>query len=180
MVKASMPRLSLDAMTSAILLVLGAAMVWEGAAVFAPAVPAAGCAAAGTAGLPATPPPEAELARVRVLVDGNAAAGGEAAAALAREYPASPEALVLLARSLEGRGAPAGEAVRAWARAVEIDPALADARAPRYLGGRIGELAERELARLRDLRRARSLDAAEEAELSDVYYLRRRLAGGCE
>ncbi len=173
--KAGLRRVSFDALTTAVLLVLGAAVARQGAAVFAPPAPGYGAPEHTGAHSPPAPPPEAELARVRVLVDGNDPAAGAAAAGLAREYPASAEALILLARGLEG-----GAAVRAWARAVELDPSLADAHSPRYLGGRIGESVERELERLRDIKRARLLDAEEDAELSDVYYLRRRLAGGCE
>jgi hypothetical protein len=116
---------------------------------------------------------------VRVLVDGNDPAAGEAAAGLVARFPGSPEAWTLHARQREGAGDGAGAAV-AWARAVRLDPDLADARSPRSLAGRIGELAEKELARLRGLRRERSLDAGEGGELEAVYYLRRRLAGGCE
>jgi hypothetical protein len=169
-----------DRLTELVLLLLAAAAVWQGAALLRP--PSPDDAQASPLGLSRgakAPPPAAELDRVRILVDGNDPAAGQAAARLAELFPQSSEAWTLAARQREGAGDGAGAAL-AWARAVRLDPALADDKSPRFLGARIGALAEKELARLRALKGGRALAADERGELEAVYYLRRRLAGGCE
>jgi len=170
---------SIDRVSELALLVLAAAIAWQGAALFPPRQ-GEGSAGAPLASLcPASPPPSSELDRVRLLVDGNGAGAREAALGLAASFPGSAGAWEILGRFLEGAGEE-GPAVRAWARAVRLDPGLGDRGSPAYLGGRIGALAERSLARLRKAKAGRALSPAEGEELDAVYYLRRRLAGGCE
>jgi len=55
-----------------------------------------------------------------------------------------------------------------------------DERSPICLAGRVEPLVERSFARLKDAKRARALMQEEKNLLKAVYFLRRRLAGGCE
>ncbi len=135
-----------------------------------------GASSSGTAPLPA---PAERLDRVRALVDGNDAGAREATALLTAEFPRDAAGWELKARFHQGAGE-RPEAVLAWARAVREEPELADEGGARFRGDLIEALAEEEFARLRAARSRGALAPGEKQELEAVYYLRRRLAGGCE
>lgn len=120
----------------------------------------------------------ARLAQVRRLVDGSGDADRELSDLL-EGYPGRHEAWSLAGRYHEaaGRSAPS---LMAYATAVRLQPDYLDDRSGLYLGGRIGKLVDTEMERLSALKRKGSLQPADKAEIKAAYFLKRRLAGGCE
>ena len=121
---------------------------------------------------------EKGLNDARVLVDSN----GDAEAALLtlqRRYPGRHEVWSLSGRYRESLGEESA-AINSYARAIRLNGDYLDERSPICLAGRVEPLVERSFARLKDAKRARALTQEEKNLLKAVYFLRRRLAGGCE
>ncbi len=129
-------------------------------------------------------PPDERLAfekglnDARILVDSN----GDADAALLtlqRRYPGRHEVWSLSGRYRESVGDVAAAIMR-YARAVRLNGDYLDKGSSIYLAGRIESLVDRSFVRLKDIKKARGLTVEEKDLLKAVYFLRRRLAGGCE
>ena len=119
-----------------------------------------------------------DLARVRHLVDGNGEPE-EVLSGLISQYPGRHEVWALSARYREGAG-DRYEAVMDYARAARLHPDYLDDRSPLYIGGRVERLVQRVFAELRGVRDAGKLADVDRKTLEAVYFIRRRLAGGCE
>ncbi len=118
------------------------------------------------------------IKEARLLVDGN----GDPAAALAelkKLYPGRHEVWALSARSHENTG-DNRDALMDYARAVRLKGDYLDAGSPLYLGGRIRSLVRRIFPALLKKKKREELAGNEKELLKVVYFLRRRIAGGCE
>jgi len=94
-------------------------------------------------------------------------------------FPGRHEVWALAARSAEAQGRE-GEALLDFARAVRLQPDYLDKRSALFLGKRIEALTGKVMAGLDAARTSRVLDGAEKELLKTAYFLRRRMAGGCE
>ncbi len=118
------------------------------------------------------------FSEARRLVDGN----GDADVLLAELqdlFPGRHEVWALSARRLEAQGLE-DRALLAYARAVRLDPHYLEEGADLYLGRRIERITHRVMDRLTSQRSRAGLGPEEEQVLKAGYFLRRRLAGGCE
>jgi hypothetical protein len=120
----------------------------------------------------------ASLTEVRMLVDTNRNAE-QGLASLLEGYPGRHEGWALSGRYHEAAGN-VSMAVASYAVAVRLEPDYLDENSSLYLGSRIENAAHREFGRLMDLKNSGSLSGEDKALLKQVYFLRRRLAGGCE
>jgi len=118
------------------------------------------------------------IKEARLLVDGN----GNPAAVLAelqKQYPGRHEVWALSARFQENMGDDR-EALMDYARAVRLKGDYLDEGSPLYLGGRIKSLVKRTFSNLSKKKKQEGLAGDEKELLKVVYFLRRRIAGGCE
>ncbi len=120
----------------------------------------------------------ARLDAARVIVDTNRQAD-DALAALKDVYARRHEVWALCARYNEARSQ-WGTALHDYAYAVRLEPAYLDEGSPLFLGDRIGRLVERRVESLLAAKSSGAFGKEEAAELKTAYFLKRRLAGGCE
>lgn len=114
---------------------------------------------------------------VRRKVDSNVEPG-LTLSRLLRDYPGRHEVWTVSARYEESAGRE-GSALVSYAHAVRLEPDYLDRNSDLYLGGRIVRVLDRameDLLKARD----RGLDEQEKIQLEAAYFLKRRLAGGCE
>ncbi|MFV1956174.1 MAG: tetratricopeptide repeat protein [bacterium] len=119
-----------------------------------------------------------ELAQARLVVDGD----GDAAdilEELKKKYPGRHEVWALSARFLEVEGKNL-EALSHYARAVRLNPNYIEEDSPIFLGHRIKSLTNNVLEDLILKKRRSGLSPGESEYLKIAYFLRRRMAGGCE
>lgn len=94
-------------------------------------------------------------------------------------FPGRHEVWALTARHSESQGRD-NEALAAYARAVRLQPDYLDERSGFYLGGRIEALTGKVMDGLLVMRKKGGLDSTGKKLLKTAYFLKRRLAGGCE
>ncbi len=119
-----------------------------------------------------------ELDQVRLVVDSNGDAV-DILEELKKKYPGRHEVWALSARFLEAVGENQ-QALSHYARAVRLDPGYFDKDSPIYLGHRIKSLNHNVFEDLILKKRRSGLSPGESEYLKIAYFLRRRLAGGCE
>jgi cytochrome c-type biogenesis protein CcmH/NrfG len=95
------------------------------------------------------------------------------------DFPGRHEVWALTARHSESEGRDP-EALTAYARAVRLQPDYLDERSGLFLGKRIEVLTARVMDELNTARSDRGLDSDGKELLKTAYFLKRRLAGGCE
>ncbi len=94
-------------------------------------------------------------------------------------FPGRHEVWALAARYSESEGRD-GDALAAYARVVRLQPDYLDKKSGLFLGKRIEVLTERVMGELDAAKSSRELDNAGKKLLKTAYFLKRRLAGGCE
>lgn len=94
-------------------------------------------------------------------------------------FPGRHEVWALTARHSESEGRDS-EALAAYARAVRLQPDYLDERSGLFLGKRIEALTGKVMDGLLVMRKKGGLDRAGKKLLKTAYFLKRRLAGGCE
>ena len=94
-------------------------------------------------------------------------------------FPGRHEVWALAARHWEAEGQDS-EALVAYARAVRLQPDYLDEGSELFLGKRIQALAVKVMGELDAARRNQGLDSTGKKLLKTAYFLKRRLAGGCE
>ena len=94
-------------------------------------------------------------------------------------FPGRHEVWALAARHSESVGSD-NEALVAYARAVRLQPEYMDKKSGLFLGKRIEVLTLRVMGELDTARNSGDLDSAGKNLLKTAYFLKRRLAGGCE
>jgi tetratricopeptide (TPR) repeat protein len=98
---------------------------------------------------------------------------------IVKMYPDNPQSYVYLARVHLKQGR-LGESLRNYRIAVEMEPDYVDERTPLFIGDEIEDLVEEgreKFGREKDLKPE---DEEVRKTLKDIYYIQRRLAGGCE
>jgi hypothetical protein len=100
-------------------------------------------------------------------------------AELKESFPGRHEVWAVAGRYFEYRGEEK-DAVFAYARAVRLQPDYLDERSGLFLGKRIEALTGKIMGELFAVRSSRELDSGEKQLLKTAYFLKRRLAGGCE
>jgi cytochrome c-type biogenesis protein CcmH/NrfG len=121
---------------------------------------------------------QALLSQARRLADSN----GDPEPLLTElkgNFPGRHEVWALTARHRESEGRD-GDSLAAYARAVRLQPDYLDERSGLFLGKRIEVLTGRVMDELDTARRRGGLDSAGKELLKTAYFLKRRLAGGCE
>jgi len=98
---------------------------------------------------------------------------------LKENFPGRHEVWALMARHAESKGSDS-EALIAYARAVRLQPDYLDERSGLFLGKRIEVLTARVMDEVGAVRSSQGLDSAGKELLKMAYFLKRRLAGGCE
>jgi tetratricopeptide (TPR) repeat protein len=98
---------------------------------------------------------------------------------IVKTYPEKAQSYVYLARSHVKQGN-LGDSIRSYRRAVEMEPDYMDRRTSRYIGDEIKELVEEGREKFGREKALKPKDKEVGKTLEDVYYLQRRLAGGCE
>ncbi len=86
---------------------------------------------------------------------------------------------VLEAR-LENKIGHLARAIHAYRRAVEKDPDYVDKNTPLFVGSEIMDIITVSRGKLNRERKLRPGDQAIRTAINDIYYLQRRIAGGCE
>ncbi len=86
---------------------------------------------------------------------------------------------VLLAR-LEYEHGSITDALHAYRKAVEKDPDYVDKTTPLFIGNEIMDVITRSRAKVNRERKLRPGDQKIRTAINDIYYLQRRIAGGCE
>jgi hypothetical protein len=94
-------------------------------------------------------------------------------------FPGRHEVWALAARHWEAEGQD-NEALVAYARAVRLQPDYLDEGSELFLGKRIQALTVKVMGELDAARSSQGLDSARKKLLKTAYFLKRRLAGGCE
>ncbi len=95
------------------------------------------------------------------------------------KYPEKPLSYAYLAR-LNLKEGKLGESIHNYRRAVEMEPDFVDKRTPLFIGDEIKEPVREGMEKFKRERALRPNDEEVKRTLKDVYYLQRRLAGGCE
>ncbi len=98
---------------------------------------------------------------------------------LKESFPGRHEVWALTARYSESEGRD-GDALAAYARAVRLQPEYLDKKSGLFLGKRIKVLTERVMGELDAAKSSQELDSAGKKLLKTAYFIKRRLAGGCE
>ena len=98
---------------------------------------------------------------------------------LKASFPGRHEVWALAARHWEAEGQD-NEALVAYARAVRLQPDYLDEGSELFLGKRIQALTVKVMGELDAARSSQGLDSAGKSLLKTAYFLKRRLAGGCE
>jgi tetratricopeptide (TPR) repeat protein len=94
-------------------------------------------------------------------------------------YPEKPLSYVHLAR-LDLKQGELADSIHNYRQAVELEPDYVDEKAPLYMGEEIKTLVKEGIEKLKREEAMRPKDRKIKEALKDVYYLQRRLAGGCE
>ena len=94
-------------------------------------------------------------------------------------FPGRHEVWAIAARYQEAEGQDS-EALVAYARAVRLQPDYLDEGSELFLGKRIQALTVKVMGELDAARSSQGLDSAGKDLLKTAYFLKRRLAGGCE
>jgi tetratricopeptide (TPR) repeat protein len=95
------------------------------------------------------------------------------------KYPEKSLSYVHLARLNMSLGQLA-DSVKNYRRAVEMEPDYVDKKAPLFIGQEIKKVVKEGVEKLKREKKLRPKDQQIKIALKDVYYLQRRLAGGCE
>jgi Tfp pilus assembly protein PilF len=98
---------------------------------------------------------------------------------ITERYPDKSLSYVYLGQVLLKQGK-LGAAIHNYRRAVEMDPDYVDKRTPRFMGDAIKTVVEEGREKFAREKALRPEDKDVQRALKDVYYLQRRLAGGCE
>lgn len=96
-----------------------------------------------------------------------------------QSYPDKPLSYVYLAQVFVKQGK-LGDAIHHYRRAVEMDPDYVDERTPLFIGDDIKAVVEEGREKFGREKALKPDDEDVKRALGDVYYLQRRLAGGCE
>ena len=96
-----------------------------------------------------------------------------------KQYPRNPLSYVYLAQ-LELEQGRLADAVHSYRRAVEMEPDYVDKKAPGYMGEEIKTVVIEGMEKFEREKELKPKDRDVQKALKDVYYLQRRLAGGCE
>lgn len=99
--------------------------------------------------------------------------------AILTKYPNNAQSYVYLAQLDLQRGT-LGGAIQDYRQAVEMDPDLVDKRTPFYVGDKLEGLVKEGMEKFKREKQLKPGDQQVDKVLKDVYYLQRRLAGGCE
>jgi len=98
---------------------------------------------------------------------------------IVESYPDKSLSYVYLAEVLDKQGK-LGDAIHTYRRAVEMDPDYVDERTPVFIGDDIKAAVEEGREKFGREKGLKPDDEDVKRALGDVYYLQRRLAGGCE
>ncbi len=93
--------------------------------------------------------------------------------------PSDAYASVLLGRLYYQQGRLA-DAIHSYRKAVQKDPDYVDKKTPLYIGDEIMELISNARGKLNREKRLKPNDTKIQTAINDIYYLQRRIAGGCE
>lgn len=96
-----------------------------------------------------------------------------------QSYPDKALSYVYLAQVLLKQGE-LGDAIRNYRRAVEMEPDYVDERTPLFIGNDLKAVVEEGREKFGREKALKPDDEDVKRALGDVYYLQRRLAGGCE
>jgi len=99
--------------------------------------------------------------------------------AIIERYPDKPLSYVHLAR-LDLKQGELADSIQSYRRAVEMEPDYVDERARLFMGQEIKKVVKEGIEKLQREQALRPKDKRIKEALKDVYYLQRRLAGGCE
>jgi len=98
---------------------------------------------------------------------------------LEESFPGRHEVWALAGRHAEAKGED-GPALMAFARAVRLEPDYLEEGSGLFLGRRIEALTRRVMGDLKEVRSSRGLNSSEKELIKTAYFIKRRLAGGCE
>jgi tetratricopeptide (TPR) repeat protein len=96
-----------------------------------------------------------------------------------RRYPEKSLSYIYLAQLYVKQGK-LGDGIHNYRRAVEMQPDYADGKTPLFIGDKIKELITEGREKFGREKALKPKDKKVRKALEDVYYLQRRLAGGCE
>ena len=98
---------------------------------------------------------------------------------IVKRYPAKSMSYVYMAQLYLKQGK-LGDSIHNYRRAVEMEPDYVDPRTPLFMGDEIKKLVKEGIEKLEREKSLKPNDKQVRQALKDVYYLQRRLAGGCE
>ena len=95
------------------------------------------------------------------------------------KHPDNAQTYVYMAQIKLRRGK-LGESIQNYRQAVEMEPDFVDQRTPFYIGDKLEVLVREGMDKYKREKELKPGDQSVDKVLKDVYYLQRRLAGGCE
>lgn len=110
---------------------------------------------------------------------GDLAQAKEALEAIMTKYPENAQSYVYMAQIHLEEGK-LGESIQKYRHAVETDPDLVDERTPFFIGDKLENIVKEGTEKFKREKELKPGDETVDKVLKDVYYLQRRLAGGCE
>jgi len=110
---------------------------------------------------------------------GDLAQAKESLEGIMTKYPNNAQSYVYLAQ-IDLKKGKLGEAIQDYRKAVEMDPDLVDERTPFFIGDKLENIVNEGTEKFKREKELKPGDEIVDKVLKDVYYLQRRLAGGCE
>ncbi len=96
-----------------------------------------------------------------------------------RSHPDNPQSYVLKAEIIHEKGQLA-KAIATYRIAIEMDPDLVDDKTPIFIGDSVMDLITVARGKLNREKKLKPNDKTLALALENIYYLQRRIAGGCE
>lgn len=116
---------------------------------------------------------------IKLLEQRQTAAAMERLAEIKAAHPDNPESFIFQAK-LENRDGQIAAAIHSYRMAVDIDPDYIDKKTPVFIGDEIMQMITDTRSKLQREKKLKPDDKSIHLALEDIYYLQRRIAGGCE
>ncbi len=116
---------------------------------------------------------------IKLLAQRQTTAATAKLAEIKTAHPDNPETFIFQAK-LEEKDGRMAAAIHSYRMAVDIEPDYVDKKTPLFIGDGIMEMITSARTKLQREKKLKPGDKSINIALEDIYYLQRRIAGGCE